>query len=331
MCVCRGCYLLFTDDHAELRYRAVPDRYLSFPDFALGRREWEVLQIPVGLAFFFRNSALDRTVAFYPGSGGRDGIRAGSRRVERHSRRRPAGGHARRRHRGADRAGARRRNRSRPNAIWCRSTPATSSSGGCGCSGTASTAASRCATFIDEFFDHVDRDAGKVECSGSRMTEVTFAVARRGAGTLRGDTGADRAGRHRGGRRRSRCTPSRCAARSASNRCAAATPTTRPPGCSTCSARANAGAPPNAPSCGNTAPRWCPDSPAPPRSTCRWSAPTTSRSTAAKYLHALRDGTIPLQFLFSGTVFTQGDARLRGAAGAVGPRRPLRHAGVGVA
>jgi hydrogenase expression/formation protein HypD len=29
MCVCRGCFLLFTDTHAELRYRAVPDRYLE--------------------------------------------------------------------------------------------------------------------------------------------------------------------------------------------------------------------------------------------------------------------------------------------------------------
>lgn len=28
--------------------------------------------------------------------------------------------------------------------------------------------------------------------------------------------------------------------------------------------------------------------------------------TGAKYMHALRDGTIPLQFLFSGTVFVQG-------------------------
>ncbi len=70
MCVCRGCYLLFTDTHAALRYRAVPDRYLSFPGFGLGRREWQLLQIPVGLAFFFRNSALDRTVAFYPGPAG---------------------------------------------------------------------------------------------------------------------------------------------------------------------------------------------------------------------------------------------------------------------
>ncbi len=70
MCVCRGCYLLFTDTNAHLRYRSVPARYLSFPDLALGRLEWETLQIPVGLAFFFRNSALDKTVGFYPGPAG---------------------------------------------------------------------------------------------------------------------------------------------------------------------------------------------------------------------------------------------------------------------
>jgi hypothetical protein len=70
MCACRACYLLFTDSHAQLRYRAVPDRYLSFPDFALDRLVWEALQIPVGVAFFFTNSALGRTVAFYPGPAG---------------------------------------------------------------------------------------------------------------------------------------------------------------------------------------------------------------------------------------------------------------------
>jgi Family of unknown function (DUF5947) len=70
MCVCRGCYLLFTDTGAELRYRSVPDRYLTFPDFAVDRRAWEALQIPVGMAFFFRNSALGRMVAFYPGPAG---------------------------------------------------------------------------------------------------------------------------------------------------------------------------------------------------------------------------------------------------------------------
>ncbi|WAC89878.1 DUF5947 family protein [Mycobacterium sp. Aquia_213] len=70
MCVCRACYLLFTDADAELRYRAVPDRYLAFPNFALDRRAWDALQIPVGVAFFFTNSALLRTVAFYPGPAG---------------------------------------------------------------------------------------------------------------------------------------------------------------------------------------------------------------------------------------------------------------------
>ena len=70
MCTCRPCYLLFTAAGAELRYRAVPDRYLSFPDFSLGLGQWDQLEIPVGLAFFFYNSAQQRTVAFYPGPAG---------------------------------------------------------------------------------------------------------------------------------------------------------------------------------------------------------------------------------------------------------------------
>lgn len=70
MCTCRACYLLFTAEGAHLRYRAVPDRYLSFPDFQIGPGQWDQLEIPVGLAFFFHNSALGRTVAFYPGPAG---------------------------------------------------------------------------------------------------------------------------------------------------------------------------------------------------------------------------------------------------------------------
>jgi hypothetical protein len=70
MCTCRPCYLLFTAEEAQLRYRAVPDRYLSLPRFVLGDRQWDELEIPVGLAFFLPNSALGRTVAFYPGPAG---------------------------------------------------------------------------------------------------------------------------------------------------------------------------------------------------------------------------------------------------------------------
>lgn len=70
MCSCRACYLLFTDENAQLRYRAVPERYLSFPDLTLDARAWDELQIPVGLAFLFRNSVLGRMVAFYPSPAG---------------------------------------------------------------------------------------------------------------------------------------------------------------------------------------------------------------------------------------------------------------------
>lgn len=70
MCTCRGCYLLFTAEEAQLRYRAVPDRYLSFPDFALDARQYDELEIPVGLVFLFNSSVLDRIVAFYPGPAG---------------------------------------------------------------------------------------------------------------------------------------------------------------------------------------------------------------------------------------------------------------------
>jgi hypothetical protein len=70
MCACRGCYLLFTAREADLRYRAVPERYYSFDDFAMGPAQWEALEIPVGLAFFFRNSVVAKTIAFYPGPAG---------------------------------------------------------------------------------------------------------------------------------------------------------------------------------------------------------------------------------------------------------------------
>ncbi|MCW2524431.1 MAG: hypothetical protein JWO63_2766 [Frankiales bacterium] len=70
MCCCRPCYLLFTAEGAELRFRAVPDRFFTFPDFRLGPGQWDQLEIPVGLAFFFFNSSLQRLVAFYPGPAG---------------------------------------------------------------------------------------------------------------------------------------------------------------------------------------------------------------------------------------------------------------------
>jgi hypothetical protein len=68
LCACRACYLLFTHDDATLAYRAVPERYWCFPDLAAP--VWDELELPVGTAFLFVNSALDRVVAFYPGPAG---------------------------------------------------------------------------------------------------------------------------------------------------------------------------------------------------------------------------------------------------------------------
>jgi hypothetical protein len=67
-CACRPCYLLFTRDDATLSHRAVPDRYLALPD--LPQPVWDALDLPVGTAFLFHNSVLDRVVALYPGPAG---------------------------------------------------------------------------------------------------------------------------------------------------------------------------------------------------------------------------------------------------------------------
>jgi hypothetical protein len=71
LCTCRACYLLFTHEGAAGgRFRAVPERYLHDPGFRLDDAQWDALQIPVRIAFFFRNSSLERTVAFYPSPAG---------------------------------------------------------------------------------------------------------------------------------------------------------------------------------------------------------------------------------------------------------------------
>src|SRR5262249_38220508 len=71
LCTCRACYLLFTrPGAAQGRYRAVPDRALRLADLPLAEAQWDALQIPVRMAFLFHNSALGRTVAFYPSPAG---------------------------------------------------------------------------------------------------------------------------------------------------------------------------------------------------------------------------------------------------------------------
>jgi Family of unknown function (DUF5947) len=71
MCACRPCYLLFTAQGAGSgRFASVPDRYLYDPSFSLTDAQWDELQIPVKMAFFFHNSVMGKTVVFYPSPAG---------------------------------------------------------------------------------------------------------------------------------------------------------------------------------------------------------------------------------------------------------------------
>jgi hypothetical protein len=69
MCVCRPCGLLFASDGAGgRRFRAVPERYARVDaDVAA---PWDLMDIPVGIAFFFINSSLGRVAALYPSPAG---------------------------------------------------------------------------------------------------------------------------------------------------------------------------------------------------------------------------------------------------------------------
>jgi hypothetical protein len=71
LCVCRACYLLFTQPQAGRgRYRTVPDRYLADPARRLSVADWDALEIPVGLAFFLRGSLREEVAGFYPSPAG---------------------------------------------------------------------------------------------------------------------------------------------------------------------------------------------------------------------------------------------------------------------
>lgn len=70
-CACRACALLFDRPAGGGgHYRLVPDRRWHLPDFTLDDAAWESLRIPVDMAFFFRDSAAGRVVAFYPSPAG---------------------------------------------------------------------------------------------------------------------------------------------------------------------------------------------------------------------------------------------------------------------
>lgn len=66
LCACRPCYLLFTASGAAGgKLRSVSERYRKLPHIDVSTEE-----IPVGLAFFIRDSRTNRVKGFYPSPAG---------------------------------------------------------------------------------------------------------------------------------------------------------------------------------------------------------------------------------------------------------------------
>jgi hypothetical protein len=71
LCACQACSLLFSEEGAGSgKYRLIPRRYLSLPDFHMTDELWDELMIPVNMVYIFRASKDNRIMAFYPSPAG---------------------------------------------------------------------------------------------------------------------------------------------------------------------------------------------------------------------------------------------------------------------
>lgn len=68
-CSCDACAILFSGQQGA-KYRRVPRRVEGLPDFRMTDEQWEILHIPINLAFFFRSVPAQRVVVLYPSPAG---------------------------------------------------------------------------------------------------------------------------------------------------------------------------------------------------------------------------------------------------------------------
>jgi hypothetical protein len=69
VCACDPCAILFSGE-AEKKFKRVPRRIRSLPDFRLTDGQWESLLIPIQLAFFFHSTPDGKVLALYPSPAG---------------------------------------------------------------------------------------------------------------------------------------------------------------------------------------------------------------------------------------------------------------------
>jgi Family of unknown function (DUF5947) len=69
VCACDACALLF-DSATTTKYRRVPRDVRALINFQMTDAEWDGLHIPIGVAFFFKSSVQNSTLAIYPSPAG---------------------------------------------------------------------------------------------------------------------------------------------------------------------------------------------------------------------------------------------------------------------
>jgi hypothetical protein len=69
VCACDACSTLF-DGLVDGKYKRVSRRAWFLTDFRIADGQWEDLQIPINMAFFFYSSVQGRMVALYPSPAG---------------------------------------------------------------------------------------------------------------------------------------------------------------------------------------------------------------------------------------------------------------------
>jgi hypothetical protein len=68
-CACHACAVLFSSKTGT-KYKRIPERTRILSDFCLRDDLWDRLQIPVGIAFFFRSSQDKKILVYYPSPAG---------------------------------------------------------------------------------------------------------------------------------------------------------------------------------------------------------------------------------------------------------------------
>jgi len=67
-CTCDACAILFSGP--GVKFKRVPRRVRSFPDFNLSDAEWNGLMVPINMVFFFKSSLENRVIVLYPSPAG---------------------------------------------------------------------------------------------------------------------------------------------------------------------------------------------------------------------------------------------------------------------